>query len=132
MVVQMLRVTGWGSNSYWYAGKAGEVFRLLGTDFAAGEYITREPSGYVNIIKFADAELVDVVPTVPTAPESDAVCATAPGRIESKYQIVIEVSGDNLQGLSPGEWRDVARRGSDHLCRFLEGKDIGLRSIRPV
>ena len=101
---------------------------MLGTDLAAGEWITREPSGYVNIIKFTDAELVDVVPTVP---KCDAVCATAPAQVESK-QIVIEVSGDNLQVLSPGEWRDAARRVSDHLCRFLEGKDIGLRSIRQV
>lgn len=129
MAVQMLRVTGWSSDSYWYAGKAGEVFRLLGTDMAAGEYITREPAGYVNIIKFADAELVDVVPTVP---KCDAVCAAAPGLAESTYRIVIEASGDNLQRLSPVEWRDVARRASDFLCRFLEGKDIGLRSIRPV
>lgn len=125
MTVQMLRVKGWSSDSYWYAGKAGEVFRLLGTDLAAGEWITREPSGYVNIIKFTDAELVDVVPS---EPKNDAVCAT----VGSPYQIVIEVGGDDLQRLSPGEWRDTARRASDYLCRFLEGKDIGLRYIRPA
>lgn len=57
----MLQIIGCSNDSYWYAGRAGSVFPFLGQD--AGEFITREPSGMVNIIKCADAQLVDVTPT---------------------------------------------------------------------
>lgn len=60
---RMLMITGCSNSSFWYAGKVGAVVDYLGLD--RDEYITREPSGFVNIIKVADAELVDVVPSVP-------------------------------------------------------------------
>jgi hypothetical protein len=64
--MQMLRITSCSNSSYWYAGKIGSVVQYLGLD--RDEYITREPSGYVNIIKFADAEVVDVLPASPSSP----------------------------------------------------------------
>lgn len=70
--MRMLRITGCSNGSYWYAGKIGSVVECLGLD--RDEYITREPSGYVNIIKFADAEVVDVLPASLSSPsiESEA------------------------------------------------------------
>lgn len=58
--MKMLLITGCSNSSYWYADKIGEVVKFLGID--RDEFITREPSGYVNIIKAPDAELVEVVP----------------------------------------------------------------------
>lgn len=58
--MKMLLITGCSNSSYWYADKIGEVVKFLGHD--RDEFITREPSGYVNIIKAPDAELVEVVP----------------------------------------------------------------------
>lgn len=80
--MQMLRITGCSNSSYWYAGKVGEVVQYLGLD--RDEFITREPSGYVNIIKFADAELVDVIPSVPQ-------CAPAVDVHPVNYRVVVEV-----------------------------------------
>lgn len=80
---KMLMITGCSNSSFWYAGKVGAVVDFLGSD--RGEYITREPSGYVNIIKFPDAELVDVTPSVPE-------CAP-PARVEAPiYRLVFEVA----------------------------------------
>lgn len=62
---KMLMITGCSNSSFWYAGKAGAVVDYLGFD--KDEFITREPSGYVNIVKAQDGQLVDVVPAVPEA-----------------------------------------------------------------
>ena len=81
MRVQMLRITGCSNSSFWYSGKVGAVVPLIGLD--AGEYVTREPSGFVNIVKIADAELVDVIPSVP-----ECVSASAP---PVSYRVVVEI-----------------------------------------
>ena len=112
MAVQMLRVTGWSSNSYWYAGKAGEVFRLLGTDMAAGEYITREPAGYVNIIKFADAELVDVAPAVPT-------CAPAAEALPVSYRVVVDVTFPKPDQLTRFDPKLLEQEVFQRLCETI-------------
>ncbi len=51
-----LRITGCTDRSMWYAGMVGEVVDLLGED--RREYLSREPAGYVNIVKKSDAEVV--------------------------------------------------------------------------
>lgn len=66
--MQMLRITGCSNSSYWYADKIGAVVPFISLD--GGEWVTREPSGYVNIIKVHEAELVDVTPTEPGPPET--------------------------------------------------------------
>lgn len=51
-----LRITGCSDRSMWYAGMVGQVVDLLGEDHR--EYLSREPAGYVNIVKKTDAEIV--------------------------------------------------------------------------
>lgn len=80
---KMLMITGCSDNSFWYAGKVGSVVDYLGSD--RGEYITREPSGFVNIIKFPDAELVYVTPSVPE-------CAPPAGVEAPIYRLALEVA----------------------------------------
>lgn len=80
---KMLMITGCSNSSFWYAGKIGSVVDFIGSD--RGEYITREPSGFVNIVKFADAELVDVVPSVPE-------CAPVVDAQPLIYRVVVEVT----------------------------------------
>jgi hypothetical protein len=81
--MRMLRITGCSNSSYWYAGKIGSVVPYIGED--AGEYITREPSGYVNIVKCADAELVDVTAIVPK-------CMGAVNSDRYHYRVSVEVT----------------------------------------
>lgn len=83
VIMQMLRITGCSNSSYWYAGKIGSVVPHLGQD--SGEYITREPSGYVNIVKCADAELVDVTPAVPK-------CVRAGSAARKHYRVSVEIT----------------------------------------
>lgn len=114
---KMLMITGCSDNSFWYAGKVGAVVDYLGSD--RGEYITREPSGFVNIIKFADAELVDVVPSVPEcAPPVDA-------RPPLAYRLVIEVifnKPEQVERLCTGllEREAVSRLRDMLICRNID------------
>lgn len=135
MTVQMLRVKGWSSDSYWYAGKAGEVFRLLGTDLAAGEWITREPSGYVNIIKFTDAELVDVAPAAPscTAPDSPDLESSARERLASDvsssetpltYRVVLEVTPVHPDMMPELVAEGLALHARTALWRFCRSRGL--------
>ena len=80
---QMLMITGCSNSSFWYAGKVGAVVDYLGLD--RDEYITREPSGFVNIVKVGDAEVVDVVPSAPA-------CAPAVSAEALIYRIAIDVA----------------------------------------
>jgi hypothetical protein len=54
--MRKLRITGCSDSSMWYAGMVGQVVELLGAD--RREYLSREPAGYVNIVKKSDAEVV--------------------------------------------------------------------------
>lgn len=56
--VRKLRITGCSDSSMWYAGKVGELVDLLGAD--RREYLSREPAGYVNIVRKTDAEVVEL------------------------------------------------------------------------
>lgn len=67
--MKMLRITGCSDSSFWYAGKVGDVVQLIGLD--RDEWITREPAGFVNIVKHCDAEVVNVVAAEPeTMPQA--------------------------------------------------------------
>lgn len=61
--MKMLRITGCSNSSFWYAEKVGDVVQLIGLD--RDEWITREPAGFVNIVKHCDAEVVNVVAAEP-------------------------------------------------------------------
>lgn len=56
--MRKLRITGCSDRSMWYAGKVGELVELLGED--RREYLSREPAGYVNVVRKADAEVVEM------------------------------------------------------------------------
>lgn len=56
--MRKLRITGCTDGHMWYAGMVGELVELLGEDRI--EYLSREPAGYVNIVKKADAEVVEL------------------------------------------------------------------------
>jgi len=113
---KMLMITGCSNSSFWYAGKVGAVVDYLGSD--RGEYITREPSGFVNIVKLADAELVDIVPSIPEcAPVVDALPVT--------YRLVLEVKFNKPEQLSAltanSLEREVVSRLRDMLlCRRID------------
>lgn len=75
------------------------MFPLLGKD--SGEYITREPAGFVNIIKCADAELVDVAPTQPISP---VACS------EDTYKVALDVFLVLQPGVDVGTVKESVRR----------------------
>jgi hypothetical protein len=52
----------------WYYDHVGKIVPLV--RIFEEEYLTREPSGYSNIVKMYDAELVDVDPSEITFPLS--------------------------------------------------------------
>lgn len=56
--MRKLRITGCTDGHMWYAGMVGQLVELLGEDRI--EYLSREPAGYVNIVKKADAEVVEL------------------------------------------------------------------------
>jgi len=43
----------------WYAGKVGQLVPYLG-EWKDDGYISREPAGFINVVKFEDAEVIDV------------------------------------------------------------------------
>lgn len=53
-------ITGCDDPFMWYAQHVGEMFPMLYMDYETGEYVTKEPSGYTNIVKFEDATIVEV------------------------------------------------------------------------
>lgn len=107
---RMLMITGCSNSSFWYAGKVGAVVDYLGLD--RDEFITREPSGFVNIIKFADAELVDVIPSVPE-------CAPVKSVEAVTYKIVIDVSFNNHAQLDPELTVLIERGAISHVREML-------------
>lgn len=118
---QMLRIIGCSNSSYWYAGKVGQVFRHMGYDQEASEFITREPSGYINIIKAADAEVVDVTPAAPT-------CAVPTDKEPSiHYRLVLDV-----EFLEPAQLRKfnvdaIGRAVHLEVSKMLSLKHIAAR-----
>ena len=51
-----LRITGCTDRSMWYSSLVGERVPFLREEHDC--YLSREPAGYVNIVKKADAEVV--------------------------------------------------------------------------
>lgn len=55
-----LRITKCNDPLMWYAGMVGQTVPLLRTIEKEGCYISVEPAGFSNIVKFEDAEVIDV------------------------------------------------------------------------
>lgn len=53
-----LKITGCSDGLMWYAGLVGELVPFLREEHDC--YLSREPAGYVNIVKKCDAEVVGV------------------------------------------------------------------------
>lgn len=56
MSVHALRIVSCSDRLMWYAGKVGELVPFVREE--ADCYISREPAGYINIVRKADAEPV--------------------------------------------------------------------------
>lgn len=118
MKTQMLRIIGCSNSSYWYAGKVGQVFRHMGFDLEAGEFITRASDGYINIIKAVDAEVVDVTPSAPTcaAPVADAPPLS--------YRVVLEIDFHDSSELERFDVNNLAQIAKADMVLFLKKMDL--------
>lgn len=54
-----LKITQCSDGMMWYADKIGQVFPYLG-EWPGDGYVSREPAGFINVVKFGDAEVIDV------------------------------------------------------------------------
>ena len=118
---KMLMITGCSNSSFWYAEKVGSVVDYLGSD--RGEYITREPSGFVNIIKFPDAELVDVTPSVPE-------CAPPAGVEAQIYRLVFEVAFNKPEQIKADIGEILGREALIALRHALKYRSIDAVAAR--
>ena len=57
---KVLKITGCSDYQYWYADMIGKYVPYVREHSTEGVYISREPEGYVNIVKFCDAILVEL------------------------------------------------------------------------
>lgn len=55
--MKQLRITGCNDRLMWYSGLVGELVPFLREERDA--YLSREPAGYVNIVRKADACIVE-------------------------------------------------------------------------
>lgn len=56
--MKLLQITDCKDPMMWYADKVGECVPYVRTFEDC--YLSREPAGYTNIVKFEDAEVVEV------------------------------------------------------------------------
>lgn len=56
--MKALKILACSDPMLWYADHLNEVFPLLRIEH--NEYITREPAGYINIVKKTDAIIIDL------------------------------------------------------------------------
>lgn len=63
---KQLRITRCSDSLMWYANLVGQTVPYLGT-WPEG-YRSREPAGYINVVRFQDAEVIDVEDDSPTNP----------------------------------------------------------------
>tara|TARA_B110000858_G_scaffold73360_1_gene85273 strand:+ start:771 stop:947 length:177 start_codon:yes stop_codon:yes gene_type:complete len=56
--MKALLITSSGDGRVWYAGMVGKTVPLLAIERT--EYMSREPHGYINFVKLADAQIIEV------------------------------------------------------------------------
>lgn len=54
---KVLKITGCSDSMLWYANKIGHYVPYIGQ--WSDTYKSREPNGFINIVHFKDAEVVD-------------------------------------------------------------------------
>ena len=57
--MRALRITRCADLLMWYAPLVGQVVPYLG-EWPESGYKSREPAGYINVVRFADAEIIEV------------------------------------------------------------------------
>lgn len=57
--MKMLKITRCTDPMMWYAKLIGSIVPLV-KDYGDGIYLSREPAGYINIVKKEDVEIVEV------------------------------------------------------------------------
>ena len=57
--MKALRITRCSDLLMWYAPLVGKVVPYLG-EWPESGYKSLEPAGYINVVRFADAEIVEV------------------------------------------------------------------------
>jgi len=45
---------------FWYSELIGKLVPYIGVDDVCHEYLSREPDGYINIVKVLDGEVVQI------------------------------------------------------------------------
>ncbi|WP_345969610.1 hypothetical protein WCX72_09805 [Sulfurimonas sp. HSL1-6] len=55
--MKQIRIISCSDPMMWYADHIGEIFPLIREE--GGSYLTREPAGYTNVVRLADAEIVE-------------------------------------------------------------------------
>lgn len=58
--MKMLKIKSCSDPMMWYSDKVGGTFSLIGEMKGEG-YATREPDGYINVVRYDDAEIVEVI-----------------------------------------------------------------------
>ena len=60
--MKALRITRCSDLLMWYATLVGQVVPYLGEwpEWPESGYKSREPGGYTNVVRFADAEIIEV------------------------------------------------------------------------
>lgn len=74
---KQLRITRCSDSLMWYANLVGQTVPYLGT-WPEG-YRSREPAGYINVVRFQDAEVIDVEaePAIENSPKPTGLLNTA-------------------------------------------------------
>lgn len=58
--MQALKIKRCGDSMRWYKDLIGQTVPYLGTMRNPSEYKSREPSGLINFVQIADAEIVEI------------------------------------------------------------------------
>lgn len=109
-----LKITGCKDSSMWYAGLVGQRVPFLREDLDC--YLSREPAGYVNIVKKADAELVGHEsepvgifngPVVLSAPDVVDVLGSGPLVVRLYAPFELRANGQPAKGEKVQRYKDT-------------------------
>lgn len=98
--MRMLRITGCRDGLMWYADKVGQLVELRGA--IPEGYLSREPSGHVNIVLQADAQVVEIVPL-----ENNDTPPAGPLRVVLEVELPVDCSATTALELRKRFWRLV-------------------------
>jgi len=59
--MKMLKIKSCSDPQMWYSDKVGQTFPVIREGEEERQYLTREPTGYLNVVNFDDAEIIEAV-----------------------------------------------------------------------